>query len=83
MVKGSCVSALVRADHVPNRPCTPRGCAERTGCQPVVMKGRQYRGYVYVNTDAVKTKSALKYWVDLALNYNETIASPRQRNLSR
>ena len=84
MVKGKlCISA--RAERIMYRidPALHAAALKRTGCQPVIMKGRQYRGYVYVNTDVVKTKSALKYWVDLALNYNETIASPRQRNLSR
>ena len=37
------------------------------GCQTVIMKGREYRGYVYVDAESLKTKNALKYWVDLAL----------------
>jgi hypothetical protein len=53
---------------------------EREGCQTVVMRGRQYRGYVYVGAESVGTAGALKYWVDLALNYNKAIASPKKGN---
>jgi hypothetical protein len=34
------------------------------------MNGRQYRGYVYVDVEAVRTDSNLDYWVGLALSYN-------------
>lgn len=43
---------------------------ERKGCRTVVMKGRQYRGYVHVEAEAVKTKADLDYWIRLALDYN-------------
>jgi TfoX/Sxy family transcriptional regulator of competence genes len=43
----------------------------RKGCQTVVMKGREYRGYVYVAAATVKTKGDLEYWVGLALDYNK------------
>ncbi len=36
----------------------------------MVMKGRQYRGWVYVDVAAVKTKRDLDYWVRLSLAYN-------------
>lgn len=46
---------------------------KRKGCQTVIMKGRQYRGYVYVDAESLKTKDALKYWIGLALKYNNAI----------
>ena len=44
------------------------------------MKGREYRGYVYVDAEFVRTQRALRYWVDLALNYNKALASRKKRN---
>lgn len=41
------------------------------------MKGRQYRSYAYVEAESVTTKHTMKYWVDLALNYNKAIASTK------
>ncbi len=65
-----CVSA--RAERIMCRidPAFHDAAVKRKGCRTVVMKGRQYRGYVYVDAAALKTKRALKYWVELALNYN-------------
>ena len=71
MVRGKmCVSA--RAERIMCRidPALHDAAIERKGCQTVVMRGRQYRGYVYVGADAVRTGRALKYWVKLALDYN-------------
>ena len=75
MVRGKmCTSA--RAERIMCRidPALHDAALEQKGCRTVVMKGQEYRGYVYVDAEFVRTQHALKYWVDLALNYNEAIA---------
>ena len=42
----------------------------RKGCTTVVMKGREYRGYVRIAGDVLSTKRDLDYWVKLALDFN-------------
>ena len=71
-----CVSA--RAGRIMCRidPAIHDDALEREGCRTVVMKGKDCRGYMYVSEDALRTSGDLKYWVDLALNYNKTIAFP-------
>src|SRR5204863_2611885 len=39
-------------------------------CETVKMRGREYKGYVYVNEAAFKTKKELEYWIGLALDFN-------------
>lgn len=76
MVQGKlCVSA--RAERIMCRidPARHDAALERKGCHTVVMKGRQYRGYVYVDAESVRTNVALKYWLDLALKYNEAMSA--------
>ena len=51
-------------------PAMHDAALERRGCHTVVMKGRQYRGYVYVDAATVRTKGELDYWIGLALDYN-------------
>jgi hypothetical protein len=51
-------------------PAIHDAALQRRGCRTVVMKGRDYRGYVYVEAEAVRTNSDLNYWVGLALDYN-------------
>jgi len=52
---------------------------QRKGCRTVMMKGRQYRGYVFVDAEAVKADSDLDYWVGLALSYNSKAKTSRSR----
>ena len=75
-----CISA--RAERIMCRidPPTHGAALEREGTQTVVMKGREQRGYVYVGAEAMRTTAALKYWVDLALNYNQSIATAQEGN---
>ena len=80
MVRGKmCISA--RAARIMCRidPALHDAALEREGCQTVVMRGRKYRGYVYVSAESVRTTGALKYWVDLALKYNKVIAARKEK----
>jgi TfoX/Sxy family transcriptional regulator of competence genes len=53
----------------------------RKGCTTVVMKGREYRGYVRIDAGALSTKGDLDYWVKLALDFNgRAKASARKRH---
>jgi TfoX/Sxy family transcriptional regulator of competence genes len=44
---------------------------KKKGCRTVEMKGREYKGYVYVNDEGMKTKKDLDYWIGLALDFNK------------
>lgn len=79
MVRGKlCIGA--RAERIMCRidPALHDAALEHKGCRTVVMKGRQYQGYVHVDAESVRTRRALKYWIDLALNYNKAIALPKK-----
>lgn len=53
---------------------------KQTGARPVIMKGRQYKGYVYVDAEGFKTKRQLMHWVNLALDYNARAKATAKRN---
>lgn len=75
MVRGKlCIS--VRSERIMCRidPAIHDAAVEREGCETVIMRGSEYRGYVYVDAGSVNADDALTYWVDLALEYNEAIA---------
>jgi len=46
---------------------------EREGCRAVIIKGRQYRGYVNVDADALKAQRDLDYRIGRSLEYNARI----------
>ena len=81
MVRGKmCVS--VGRDRLMCRidPAVHETALEREGCRTVVMKGRQYRGYVHVDAEAVNSERDLDYWIGLSLDYNsKSQASSRKR----
>lgn len=43
------------------------------GCRTVIMRGREYKGWVYVKEDTIQTENDFNYWVGLALEFNEKI----------
>ena len=45
--------------------------AERDGFLPMRMKGREYKGYCYVEPIGFKKKKDFEYWMKLCLNFNE------------
>ena len=59
-------------------PAIHETAVERDGCRAVIMKGRQLRGYVHVDREAVRTKRGLDYWIALAMDYNgRALKQPR------
>jgi TfoX/Sxy family transcriptional regulator of competence genes len=76
MVRGKmCVTA--RAERIMCRidPSFHDAALKRPGVQTVVMRGRPYRGYVFVAAEALKGKRDLMSWIRLALEHNEANAS--------
>ena len=60
-------------------PADHDAAIKREGCTTVIMKGRPYRGYVFVDATAVKTTRALNAWLKQALAFNE-FAFGKQRS---
>jgi TfoX/Sxy family transcriptional regulator of competence genes len=57
--------------------------AEKPGARAMVMKGHEYRGFLYVSEDGFKTKKDFDYWVALCLDFNDKAkASPKKKKRS-
>jgi TfoX/Sxy family transcriptional regulator of competence genes len=57
---------------------------ERTGFKPMIMKGKQLRGYCYVSEEGYKSKANFEYWLKLCLDFNEKAkASKKKKTASR
>ena len=56
--------------------------AEKTGFQPMIMKGKQLRGYCYVSEDGYKSKVNFEYWLKLCLDFNEKAKASRRKKTS-
>ena len=51
----------------------------KTGFQPMIMRGKQLKGYCYVNPIGFKAKKDFEYWIDLCLDYNKKAKSPKEK----
>ncbi len=47
--------------------------SERKGFQPMIMKGREYKGYCYVSADGYKLKKDFEFWLHLCLTFNDKV----------
>jgi len=87
MVNGKmCVS--VGKDRIMCRidPILHEQAIEKKGARTVQMKGRDYKGYVYVNEDAIKTKKDFDYWINLSFEFNKKAKASKptaKRNKTR
>lgn len=52
-------------------PALEEEISSKKGFEPMIMKGRQYKGYGYVSPDGVKTKKDLEAWIHLCLDFND------------
>jgi hypothetical protein len=50
----------------------------RNGVRPVIMRGRELKGYVHVSRDSIKNESDFDYWIAQVLNYNKIAESSKK-----
>lgn len=56
---------------------------KKDGCSTVVMRGREYKGYIYIRESCLKTESDLMYWINLSLEFNGQLTSGRTTEYRR
>ena len=52
--------------------------AEKTGFLPMIMKGKQYKGYCYVEPIGFSKQKDFEYWINLCLDFNEKAKSSKR-----
>ena len=52
---------------------------EKEGVTPMDFTGKVMKGYVFVDIDALNTKSRLEYWIGLALDYNKIAKAAKKK----
>jgi len=46
---------------------------KQSGAHPAIMRGREMKGYVFLDDVAARQDDQIKYWVNLALKYNRQL----------
>jgi TfoX/Sxy family transcriptional regulator of competence genes len=60
-------------------PAVHEKAIAKKGVRTMVMKGREYKGYVYVHADVLKTGKDLDRWIQLALDFNKRAKSSKKK----
>jgi hypothetical protein len=80
MVNGKtcvCVSGLnlmLRFD-----PIRQEELSEKDGYETMLMKGKEYKGYCYINPDGFKNRKDFEFFLNLCLDYNKVAKSSKKR----
>lgn len=53
--------------------------AARAGFQPMIMKGRELKGYCLVSPEGYESEENFAYWVNLCLSFNDKAKSSKKR----
>jgi TfoX/Sxy family transcriptional regulator of competence genes len=56
---------------------------QRRGTRTVIMRGREYKGFVYVSKEGLGTKKDFDHWIGLALDYNKRAKASTGREKRR
>jgi TfoX/Sxy family transcriptional regulator of competence genes len=51
----------------------------KEGTRPMDFSGKPMKGFVFVDVTALTTINKLKYWIDLALEYNKVAKSSKKK----
>ncbi len=52
--------------------------AERKGFMPMIMKGKELKGYCYVEPAGFKNKKDFEFWINLCLDFNDRAKSSKK-----
>lgn len=52
--------------------------AEKLGFLPMIMKGKQLKGYCYVEPIGFERKKDFEFWMDLCLDFNQKAKSSKK-----
>jgi hypothetical protein len=51
----------------------------KIGFQKMVMKGKAYKGYCYVSSEGIKSKTNFEFWLNLCLDFNKSAKSSKKQ----
>ena len=65
---------MVRLD-----PDVYEAALKKKGCRPMDFTGKPMKGFVFVGPKGTASKKDLKYWLDLALDFNKRAKASKKR----
>ena len=60
-------------------PALTEELSEKNGFLPMIMKGKEYKGYCYVEQTGIKNKKDFEFWLNLCLDFNDKAKASKKR----
>lgn len=60
-------------------PSRQEELSERNGYETMLMKGKEYKGYCYINPDGFIDKKDFEFFLNLCLDFNKVAKSSKKR----
>ena len=61
-------------------PALHETLVEKEGCRTMTMKSKEYKGYVLISEEGMRSKRDFDYWINLALDFNKNAkAAPKKK----
>lgn len=54
-------------------------CLEKEGCHEMLFTGKPMKGWVMIDDSGMKNHTELKFWIDLALDFNQHAKASKKR----
>jgi hypothetical protein len=64
-------------------PALTTDITNRKGYLPMIMKGKELKGYCYVEPAGFKNKKDFEFWVNLCLDFNDAAKSSKKTNKTK
>lgn len=61
-------------------PALTQDIAERKGFLPMIMKGKELKGYCYVEPTGFKSDKDFQFWISLCLGFNGKAKASKKRS---
>lgn len=62
-------------------PIRQEELSEKYGYQSMLMKGKEYKGYCYINPVGFKDRKDFEFFLNLCLDYNKVARSSKKRKM--
>lgn len=56
--------------------------SERSGYETMLMKGKEYKGYCYINPEGFRNKKDFEYFINICLEYNKVSKKSNKKTKS-
>jgi hypothetical protein len=64
-------------------PSRQEELSEKNGYETMLMKGKEYKGYCYINPDGFRDKKDFEYFINICLDFNKVSNKSKRKKTTK